>query len=622
MATSQAAVLTKDHSYLPTILRIFVEEDIPLTREMGEHSFSLQFNPLQRIRTVKDYEKEIEELRNENFEIKHQLSHYKASAGGNIQEDIQKLLLDSKRSIDILEGENEELNKQIERMEEMVKKIRAEKEYIEEKLKGGLQEYLSKISMLEEENGRLLKHLENVNGINAKLREENGVLGECFNRSKNAIDEQKSLIEKMAHEKEEKSQVEKELMSYKNALLNSNKEKDQIMYERERERNEYNSKISQLQGIVGSFEEKMNLKEVEMNQMREHYKGMEDEYKEMYRQKQSNEMYLKEMGENYMRETRDKQELALRNEELRREVEQLKTSRSDLKKRLEVCENEKRALSYKVSQDISGSSELYRIKGELEKAKRERNSLMEEMEGLKRKYLECTSDLERSRELEMFLKDLLQEKGKECDRRLGEIEKMADSIDCKIDLARKMLGEGRPVDGGYKEMDALLSEVKELKSKEKEYRRMTDITEDNKRFLKAFGVEPSGSLDEIIGRFRRAYKEVVRKMRVMDKEANEAMRFAENNKDVMDRKTMMFLEDFTKEFNIARKDLEACKRYLEKKGRENKELKANNQALEKKFNECRRNEERIKGLYSAMADKLRRKDEMISKLEMRIGARP
>ncbi|AFN82380.1 hypothetical protein EROM_010350 [Encephalitozoon romaleae SJ-2008] len=589
---------------------------------MGEHSFSLQFNPLQRIKTVKDYEKEIEELRNENFEIKHQLSHYKASSGGNIQEDIQKLLLDSKRSIDILEGENEELNKQMERMNEMVRKIRTEKEDTENKLKGDLQEYLNKISMLEEENGRLLKHLENVNGINAKLREENEVLGECFNRSKNTIDEQKSLIEKIAHEKEEKSQVEKELMSYKNALLNSNKERDQIMYERERERNEYSNKISQLQGIVGSFEEKMNLKEAEMNQMREHYKSMEDEYKEMYRQKQSNEMYLKEMGENYMRETRDKQELALRNEELRREVEQLKTSRSDLKKRLEVCENEKRALSYKVSQDVSGSSELYRIKEELEKAKRERNSLMEEVEGLKKKCLECTSDLERSRELEIFLKDLLQEKGKECDRRLGEIEKMADTIDSKIDLARKMLGERRSVDGGYKEMDTLLNEMKELKSKEEEYRRMTNITEDNKRFLKTFGVEPTGSLDEIVGRFRGAYKDVIRKMRVMNKEANEAMRFAENNKDVMDRKTMMFLEDFTKEFNIARKDLEACKRYLEKKGKENKELKASNLVLEKKFNECRKNEERIKGLYSAMADKLRKKDEMISKLEMRMATRP
>jgi hypothetical protein len=44
---------------------------------MGEQSFSLQFNPLQRIRTVKDYEREIEELRNDNFGLKHKLSHYK-----------------------------------------------------------------------------------------------------------------------------------------------------------------------------------------------------------------------------------------------------------------------------------------------------------------------------------------------------------------------------------------------------------------------------------------------------------------------------------------------------------------------------------------------------------------
>ncbi|KMV66710.1 hypothetical protein M970_010390 [Encephalitozoon cuniculi EcunIII-L] len=587
---------------------------------MGEHSFSLQFNPLQRIRTVKDYEREIEELRNENFEIKHQLSHYKASSTGNIQEDIQKLLLDSKRSIDILEGENEELSRRIEGMEEMAARLRKEKEDAEAKLGSSLQEYLNKISMLEEENGRLLKHLENVNGVNAKLREENGMLSECFNRSKNAIDEHKSLIEKMGHEKEEKAQIEKELLSYKNALLNSNKEKDQIAYERERERNEYSSKISHLQGIVRNLEEKVSLKEAEMNRMREHHKGMEKEYEEMYRQKQSNELYLKEVSENYMRETREKQELALGNEELRREVEQLKVSRSELKRRLEVCENEKRALSYKMSLD-GGSSEAHKMRAEIERMRRERSELVEEMERQKKKCVDHMSDLERSKDLEMFLKDVLQEKGRECDRRLGEVEKMAYGIDAKIDLARKMLGERGVKEKMDQEVDALRQEVKDLRSKEEEYKKMVGIAEDNKRFLKTLGVDPSGPLDEIVRRLKGSYKDLSRRLRVVDKEANEAMSFAENNKDAMHRRTMEFLEDFNKEFSIARKDLEACKRYLEKKGRENKELKASNQALERRFNECRRNEERIRDLYSAMADRLRKKDEMISRLEMRMGTK-
>ncbi|ADM10907.1 uncharacterized protein Eint_010440 [Encephalitozoon intestinalis ATCC 50506] len=588
---------------------------------MEEHSFSLQFNPLQRIKTVKDYEREIEELRNENFEIKHQLSHYKASSGVNIQEDIQKLLLDSKRSIDILEGENEELSKRIEGMDEMIKKMRMEKEDAEDRLKNGLQEHLNRISMLEEENNRLLKHLESVNGINTKLREENGMLGECFNRSKSAIDEQKNLIEKMAYEKEERVQIEKELMSYKNALLNSNKEKDQIMYERDRERNEYNNKISQLQSIVRSFEEKMNLKEAEISQIREHYKSMEKEYEEIYRQRQSNELYLKEMGENYMRETRDKQELALKNEELKREVENLKATRGELKKRLEVCENEKRALSYKVSQDGYGGLEVYKIKAELEKEKKEKAVVLEEVEELRKRCLGFTSDLERSRELEMFLKDLLQEKGRECDKKLGEIEGMARSIDSKISLARKILGEKGLEDKAEEEINTLRLELKELKSKEEEYRKIVAVTEDSRKFLKTLGINAVVPVDEMVRRFKISYKDLVRKIRVMDKETNEAMGFAENNKDVMHRRTMKFLEDFTKEFSIARKDLEVCKEYLEKKGKENKALKASNMMLEKRFNECRKNEERIKSLYSAMADKLRRKDEAISKLEMRIGAR-
>ena len=44
------------------------------------------------------------------------------------------------------------------------------------------------------------------------------------------------------------------LSSYKNALINYNKEKDQISYELEREKAENNNKINQLQNLIGSFE--------------------------------------------------------------------------------------------------------------------------------------------------------------------------------------------------------------------------------------------------------------------------------------------------------------------------------------------------------------------------------
>lgn len=522
---------------------------------MGDNSFSLQFNPLQRMRTVKDYEKEIEELRNENFELKHQLSHYKVPGGvGNIQEDIQRLLFDSKKSIDILEGENEALGRQIAGMQEVVRKMGEERDEVETRLAANVQEHAARAQLLEEENGRLLKHLEGVNEANGRLRMENGVLGEV----RKVAEEQKRYIEEMVREKESVEEMlsaamrerdeamrggrmmfEKELQSYKNALANHGKEKEQMGYELERERAEHSSKISQLQNVVRDLESRAGTRDTEMGRMREYYEGREKEYEAVCRQKQAEEMYLREMSENFARETRDKQELVLRNEEMRRELEQLREGRNELKRRIEVVENEKRALSYKVSQERSED-----VRGEVE--------------------------------------------------------------------ARRMHHEQR--------MDSLRREVEDLRSKVDVYKKMAFVDGANEEFLRSFNMDLPMAFNEVIERLKTSYKDMARKIRVMDKEINEVTHFAENNKDIMHDRTMKFLDDFTRDFNAARKDLEECKRYLEKKGRENKELKADNLRLERRVEECRRSEEKMKDLCSAMSSKLGRKDDAM-RLEMRAGGR-
>lgn len=515
---------------------------------MEDQSFSLQFNPLQRIKSVKDYEREIEELRNENFGLKHQLSHYRGATAGNIQEDIQRLLLDSKKSIDILEGENEALNKQIENMQEAIRTSNEEKAEVERRLTNSTHEYAGKISMLEDENNRLLKHLENVNEANSRLRAEN----------KNVVEEQKRYIDEILRERD--VQFEKEISSYKNALLNCNKEKEQIAYELERRRDESGSRTSQLQKLVEDLENRIKMKDSEVERMKKYYEDREKEYEAVCRQRQSDEMYLREMSENYTRETKEKQELALRNEDLRREVEELKMINIELKKRVEVVENEKRALSYKVSGDV----EVHGMKMELER------------------------------------------RAREWDRRLNDIERLADEVRLKIDSARDILCNPKRYEH-EQIIDSLRHEVKNLK-------RMMILGDDNKRFLRSLDIDEL-SFDETVERLKVAYKEMTRKMSMMDKEINEMTNFADKSR------TVRFLEDFTNEFNVAKKDLEACKRYLERKGRENKELKADKLRLEVKFDECKRNEERMRHLYSTVSNKLRKKDEVISKLETRIGSK-
>ncbi|KAH9412150.1 hypothetical protein HK407_01g00420 [Ordospora pajunii] len=604
---------------------------------MEERSFSLQFNPLQRIKTVKEYENEIEELRNENFELKHQLLHYKGQQGPAIQEDIQKLLVDSKRSIDILEEENEGLSKQVEEMSERIRRMISEREDVEKRLGMNVNEFYSKMKMLEEENGRLLKHLEGMNGMNAKIRveneklieentrirEESAIVNERLNQSRSGLEEQKEYAERIAEVVEERMMIEKELLSYKNAVLNLNKERDQLVYERERERGEYCGRISQLQAVIGDFESRANANECEMMRMREHYGKMKNEYEEMYRQRQSGELYVQEMKENYMRETKEKQELALKNEGIKREIEQLKDVRAELKKKIEVCENEKRALCYKVSQDKASKDEFDRLRDEMDMLRKEKDEMRDNVDKLKKRCEVYIEELEKSKDLQGVLKGFAQEKGKECDRRIQEVAKIAEEMDEKVCLLWRMTGEMRKSKGdgelGKQETEFLHKQISGLKGKIDEYQKMARIDDEGAKFLRGLGINPGGHLNEIVVRFRCVYKDVMRKMKLIDKEANEVMGFAENNKDVMHERTMKYLEEFTNEFNIARKDLEECKKYLEKKGKENKDLKANNQYLEKRFDECKRNEERIKSLYVIMADKLKKKDEAISRLEMRIG---
>lgn len=543
---------------------------------MEEHSFSLQFNPLQRIRTVKDYEREIEELKNENFELKHKMSHYRAAgSAGGIQEDIHKLLLDSKRSIDILEGENEGLNKEVGRVKEEIRRMEEERRATETKLGGVLQGYMDKVSMLEDENNRLLQHLEGVNESNGKLRNENCRLGEQLNESKNIVEEQRRYIEEIGREKEEiarngQTQMEKEMMSYKNAISNYSKEKEQMMYEVERERAEYSSRIGQLQTIIGNLEGRVGAKDMEIARIKEYYEGRQREYEAACREKQSNEMYLREMGENYTRETREKQELALKNEELRLEVEQLRKTRGELQRRMEVVDNEKRALSYKVSQERMGAEEMSRMRTELERLRKERGELVV-----------C-----------------IETKGEECKRRLKGVEDLAGEVDMKIDAVKNMLEFGQKpseVRARYEQhIDAQRREIRELRSRIDAYDRMTKIEDDGREFLRTLDVDMSMPFNEIVKKFRSLYR---------------------GRRDGDGR----FLQDFVSEFQTACQDLESCKEYLEKKGRENKELKASKMRLERKFDESRRNEEKMRSLCSMMSSKLKKKDDVISKLEMRIG---
>ncbi|TBU13543.1 hypothetical protein CWI38_0400p0040 [Hamiltosporidium tvaerminnensis] len=74
-----------------------------------ENSFSLHLNPIS-VTTLKKYEEQLEALKAENFSLKHQLSQYFSDSSAT------KILQDAQLSLKILEGEKEDLKKQLENL--------------------------------------------------------------------------------------------------------------------------------------------------------------------------------------------------------------------------------------------------------------------------------------------------------------------------------------------------------------------------------------------------------------------------------------------------------------------------------------------------------------------------
>jgi chromosome segregation ATPase len=602
-------VLAHVHRWEEVLLPLTSLGDFPASNKepckMVDNSFSLQFTPLQRIKTVKDYETEIDHLKNENFELKHQLSHYKTLKSAGVNEDMQRLLLDSKRSIDILENEKDALNKQIEILRNAAQKLSEEKDEVETRMAHNLQECLGKIALLEEENGRLIKHVENINEMSLKLRSDSERYNECMRTIEDQkayieriLDEKKGLGEKEEQLRNERTAAEKELANYKNSVLNLSREREQLVYEREREKNEYGSKIGQLQSLVARYESRLGESEAELGRLREYCRSTQQH-------QQSNDMHVKELRDNYTRETREKQDLALKNEELRREVERLGEMMGDLERKKSVIENEKRALAYRVSLSSEDANTIGILRGELEKVHRAREELSKEMSSNKEECSKHMEELSRLRAHEGSMRSRLQEKEREFETRMDELENMANKVSAVADRIRGQ--HGQPSD-----------EINGLIHKLNKYKRVTEIKSENREFLRKFDITAPIPLDEIIERFKDSYNRACDRLRVLEKEVAEMAGSAGNSKDA---RTVKLLEDFSREFDVARRDLDACRRYLVRKNEENKELKADKLRLEKKFNESRNNEERIRSAYASILDKLKMKDDVISRLEMRAGSK-
>lgn len=99
------------------------------------------------------------------------------------------------------------------------------------------------------------------------------------------------------------------------------------------------------------------------------------------------------------------------------------------------------------------------------------------------------------------------------------------------------------------------------------------ISDENKSLISKLKIKYS-NLNELIGFFKEKHAEIYRKMDVLRKEAT-----SNGNKGGIDLKTQAILQEFRNQFGEAKNELMICKKYLEKKSIETKELKLENGKL-------------------------------------------
>lgn len=131
-------------------------------------------------------------------------------------------------------------------------------------------------------------------------------------------------------------------------------------------------------------------------------------------------------------------------------------------------------------------------------------------------------------------------------------------------------------------LNALGTEAGKLSARLEGIAKCNLISDENKKFIDKLKIREI-TVNGIVNGLRKIVVELHRRMEVLKKEANDATFFAESSKKGIDSKTGRLLEEFCKQFNEAKTELVACKRYLEKKAEENKTLKNENARLQKEL---------------------------------------
>lgn len=597
-------------------------------REMDK-SFSLHFNPITDIKTIKEYERELERLRSENFSIKHELSHYKSNKG-EVSPDIKQLIEDSHRSIEILEREKALIAK---KYEDDVKCTR------------------EKIMSMENENKRLVICIEKLNSDNERMKIENQKLNELVSQQK-GLDENNRvhsghIIAENERLKNIVSQMDCEVKRKEDALRHQDaayQEKIRELEERasigasraenvEKEREELGRCLKMNVEEIKCLKESLRDRELNIAKLEEYGRELESAMKEreqfIYELRERESTYKAEL-ERAGGELRHEQELR---KEKERDINLLRTQLHEIQsilgkyerefERIRSQTEEKESVMRKKLQTLcSKENELESFYNrEIKRYETENSELKNQFHILKNRYQHVMRQAINS----IFLETERVRNTKESILRLrSSAYKLISSRISVADGRKKALEDKRALEF---EKKRLIDEVQAIKNDVARIKEKDVLSDKCAKFLSSIGLRGNEDRSSIVTHFAKMYNELMDRIRIMEKEIGEITYFTENNKNVLHTRTLRLLDNFTREFSAAKTELEECKAYLEKKNSEIKLAKKEKLEFDNKLKVAERKKAelqnvlvRMRDRYNSVENELRCKSEIITKLQTKIDA--
>lgn len=310
--------------------------------------------------------------------------------------------------------------------------------------------------------------------------------------------------------------------------------------------------------------------------------------KKLLENKYSQEMLLAEEKNGFIED--ENKRILLRLEKQNRELQDTMGMRNEVHSLREAIQNHERQTE---QQRYFYEKEIEELKGQLEAFKREAEEQISkkdfELESLHKKY-EQTVQKERNNsfiitDLKATVNSQMKDKNMIEDL-LNRNQKLEVSIKEKEETLEKARKEQKAYYNGMdkfksiitRKMNEISSELQETGERFLKLKAFCHISDENSRLLAKLNVKYA-NFNEIIMFFKDKHAEAHKKIEVLKKEAADAVFFASNTKNTVEKKTAGFLQEFRDQFNEAKNELLICRKYLEKKAQENKMLKTENGRL-------------------------------------------